>query len=47
MATAFAIQQTYILVGEIWLSKVKDENNIFRNINIVIQRKAQFTVYVG
>ena len=47
ISEAFAIQQTYILVGEIWLSKVKDENSIFRNINIVIQRKEQFTVYVG
>lgn len=47
ISEAFTIQQTYILVGEIWLNKVKNENSIFRNINIVIQRKAQFTVYVG
>ncbi|MDJ0661251.1 MAG: hypothetical protein QNJ42_17430 [Crocosphaera sp.] len=47
ISQAFAIQQTYILVGEIWLNKVKDKNNIFRNINIVIQGKAQFTIYVG
>ena len=47
ISEAFAVQKTYILVGEIWLNEVKDKNSVFRNINIVIQRKAQFTVYAG
>lgn len=44
---SFVLEQTYILVGEAWLSENKKNNTSFCNINIAIQNQAQFKLDIS
>lgn len=42
-ANQISLGDTYLVVGEAWVSKAKDEKSIFRNFNISVFNKSQFT----